>query len=219
LTTAGALNEYPIPTATSGPTNLAFSGDGTLYFTEQSANKIGTLRLPVSCTASSNVPAGNVTAAVTAYDATGGASGGGHALSTQSLTVAVPANGATTLNLTLNGIVNSLKVAKLGNFAPGCVSSGSYPLALQALDAAGNTIVGSGNYVDASGSPLTVTLQTTDTSGHSTLSQASFAAPPTTALTLNWSGGALFAQSISASVSGGTVPGGTGSPLSVGNTC
>ena len=41
MTTAGAIYEYPIPTAGSGPTGIAAGADGNLWFTEGSANKIG----------------------------------------------------------------------------------------------------------------------------------------------------------------------------------
>jgi virginiamycin B lyase len=212
LTTAGALTEFSVPTASSGPTNLAFSADGTLYFTEQSANNIGTLRLSVSCTSSANVPAGNITTKVTAYDATGGASGSGHALSTQTLAVTVPANGTTTLNLTLNGVVNSISPAVVGS---NLLNAGPATIVLQALDAAGNAIVGPGTFVDPNGNQLTVTLSVT--SGVGTLSATAFTAPPATPIQLTWPG-CFTGSTITPSVTGGSITGAL-TPLVLPNNC
>jgi streptogramin lyase len=43
ITTAGAVTEYPIPTAASQPNGIVTGSDGNLWFTETSANKIGRL--------------------------------------------------------------------------------------------------------------------------------------------------------------------------------
>lgn len=214
LTTAGSLTEFPVPTPSSNPTNLAFSGDGTLYFTEQTTNKIGTLRLPVSCTSSANVPSGIITTKVTAYDATGGAAGSGHALSTQTLSVNVPANGTTTLNLTLNGIVNSVALTRTG--PTGCIGPGSIALSLLAFDASGNTIVGSGNYADAAGNALTINLSS---SGSGTLAPMSFTGPTGAQPAITYSSN-FSSATVTATVSGGTFTGPiSGSPLFIPSSC
>jgi streptogramin lyase len=41
LTTSGVFTEYPIPTASSAPTNIAQGPDGNLWFTEANGNNIG----------------------------------------------------------------------------------------------------------------------------------------------------------------------------------
>jgi virginiamycin B lyase len=41
ITTAGAITEFPIPTATSGPVAITAGPDGALWFTEQGGNNIG----------------------------------------------------------------------------------------------------------------------------------------------------------------------------------
>jgi virginiamycin B lyase len=211
ITTSGALSEFPIPTANSLPNGIAFAADGSLYFSEDTnSGKAGRLQFPMNCTTTANAPSGNATVAVTTYDATGGAAGTGHALSTQTLPVTVAANGQTTLSLTLNGIVSSVTLAAGTSGALPC--PGTLPLTLEALDAAGNAIVGPGNYVDASGNPVTITLSKT---GGGTLSTpTTFTAPPAAQPT--WTFNIFTTANISAAITTGTVPGGvTGSPLAV----
>src|SRR5439155_11966802 len=41
ITTAGAVTEFPTPTAGSDPINIAAGPDGNLWFTETNVNKIG----------------------------------------------------------------------------------------------------------------------------------------------------------------------------------
>lgn len=41
ITTAGAITEFAIPTADSGPMGIAAGADGAVWFTEEQANKIG----------------------------------------------------------------------------------------------------------------------------------------------------------------------------------
>jgi hypothetical protein len=143
---------------------------------------------------------------VTAYDAAGGAAGSGHVLSTQTTPVTVTANTTTTVNFVLNGVVKSLIVSN-GTLPNTCASSGSVPLNVEALDASGNAIIGPGNYSDASGDPLTITLTTTDNSGHSTFANGTITAPSATVPALNWASGFLDPQTVGATVSGGTIAG------------
>jgi virginiamycin B lyase len=205
VTTTGTINEFTIPHPTTDPYDVAAGSDG-VYFSEQNANIIGRLNFPVSCTATASLPAGSATVTVTAYDATGGAAGGGHVLSTQTAPVTVTANTTTTVNFVLNGVVKSFVVSNgiLGNT---CASTGSLMLNAQAFDASGNTIIGPGNYSDAAGDPLTITLTTTDSSWQSTLANGTITAPGVAAPVLNWLGGPLNSQTVNATVSGGTIAG------------
>jgi virginiamycin B lyase len=205
VTTTGTINEYTIPHAATNPYDVAAGSDG-IYFSEQNANIIGRLNFPVSCTATASLPAGSATVTVTAYDAAGGAAGSGHVLSTQTTPVTVTANTTTTVNFVLNGVVKSLIVSN-GTLPNTCASSGSVPLNVEALDASGNAIIGPGNYSDASGDPLTITLTTTDNSGHSTFANGTITAPSATVPALNWASGFLDPQTVGATVSGGTIAG------------
>lgn len=46
ITTSGAITEFTLPTAGSGPAIITVGPDGALWFTEATANKIGRLTLP-----------------------------------------------------------------------------------------------------------------------------------------------------------------------------
>ncbi len=205
MTTTGVLNEYTIPHASTSPYDVAAGSDG-IYFSEQNANIIGRMNFPVSCTATASLPAGSASVTVTAYDATGGAGGSGHVLSTQTAPVTIVANTATTVNFVLNGVVKSVLVSN-GILGAICNSTGTLQLNVAALDASGNTIIGPGTYSDANGNPLTITLTTTDSSGHSTFANGVITAPGSTTPALNWTGGPLNNQILSATVTGGTFAG------------
>jgi virginiamycin B lyase len=211
LTTAGTINEFTIPHSTTMPYDVAAGSDG-IYFSEQNANIIGRFNFPVSCTATAALPGGSATATVTAYDATGGASGGGHVLSTQTAAVTVTPNTTTTVNFVLNGVVNSVEVSA-GTINQNCANSGSVPIIVQAQDASGNAIIGPGNYSDAAGDPLTFTLST---NGNGTITSPSVTSP-SSAPALTWSGTILNPQTLSAAVSGGTITGTITSGFAQGN--
>ena len=164
ITTSGTVNEFPVPTPNAGVYGITSgTSDGDVYFTERLANQVGKIRFPTACTATLQVPPGTATATIVAYDATGGAGGSGHPLSTQTVSVTVRAGRTNTLNFVLNGIVNAAQIYP-GNVDPGCSTSGAYPLSFQATDASGNVIVGPGGYVDAKGNPLTFTCSRPATS-------------------------------------------------------
>ncbi len=206
VTPAGAVQEFAVPTASAAASYIAYGSDNATYYSEQQVNKIGRLSFPVACTATLALPTGSATATVTAYDATGGASGSGNKLSIQMLPVTVTANTTNTVNFVLNGVVKSLVISNAASSNP-CASSGSVPLNVEALDASGNAIIGPGNYSDAAGDPLTITLTTTDTSGHSTFANGVITGPSGTAPALNWSSGFQNFQTVGATVTGGTIAG------------
>jgi len=53
VTTAGAVGQYPTPTASSQPIGIVTGPDGALWFTESAGNKIGTFSLAVLTVATS----------------------------------------------------------------------------------------------------------------------------------------------------------------------
>jgi hypothetical protein len=125
------------------------------------------------CSGSVSAPPGSDTFVVNLYDAQ---NGGGNLLSTGTLTQTIVANQTNNVNLTFNGVVASFNLG----FSSKTISSGtagSVGLSVNALDADGNVIVGPGVYVNSGGTPITVALTNSDTSGNSTLSQTSFTQP------------------------------------------
>jgi len=151
-----------------------------------------------TCSGTVNAPVGSDTFSVELYDATNGS---GNVLSTGTLTQTIVANTANSVNVTFNGVVNSLAVA-IGNVvSPGM--AGSVGVTVNALDADGNTIVGPGVYVNASGAPVTIALSNSDASGNSTLSQTSIT-QPTTGIELTYTAAFDANPTISASATGFT---------------
>lgn len=209
ITTSGSIWEYAIPTANTAVYDVVAGSDG-IYFSEQNANKIGRLNFPVSCTATASVPAGSDVATVTAYSGTNAT---GNVLSTQTATVTVTANTTNTVNFVLNGVVNSIEVTT-APIPSNCAASGNVAIVVQAQDAAGNAIIGPGNYSDANGDPLTIALTT---SGNATIASPNVTSPSSTP-TLSWSAGILLPQTLNATVSGGTIPG-TITPAAIPGNC
>jgi hypothetical protein len=109
------------------------------------------------CGGSVAVPIGTDTFDVGLYSETGGE---GDLLSSGSTTYDIQAGQSNSISMTFNPVVASLA------FSPtsGTCTAGdacALPLHLHVLDAAGDTIVGPGSYVTATGSPVTIALQTT----------------------------------------------------------
>jgi hypothetical protein len=129
-----------------------------------------------TCSGTVQAAVGSDTFAVNLYDA---ANGGGNLLSTGSATQTIVANTANSVNVTFNGVVASLTLTA-PQVTPG--TAGTATIAFAALDADGETIVGPGDYVDASGNPLTISLADPDTSG--SCLTASSCTPSGTASTL-----------------------------------
>ena len=146
-----------------------------------------------TCSASFLAPVGTDAIALQLTD---GINGAGSQLSLSNTTVTVVANTANTFNLTANPVVDHVSVGLgAGNSTTASVTGGtssSVAVSLNAMDADGNTIVGPGNYVDALGNPLTLTLQSTGfaTAGGGTvaLSQTSFTAPPAGPVSATYNG-------------------------------
>lgn len=77
ITTDGVMSEYSIPTPASGVSAIATAGDGSLWFTETTANQIGKLVAianPLSVAAPASIAAGTVSVSypATTFQAQGG---------------------------------------------------------------------------------------------------------------------------------------------------
>jgi len=151
-----------------------------------------------TCSGTVSAPVGSDTFTVNLYDAT---NAGGSLLSTGTLTQTIVANTANSVNVTFNGVVASLAVAIANVVSPG--TAGSVGVTANALDADGNTIVGPGVYVNASGTPVTIALSDSDSSGNSSLSQTSIT-QPTSGIELNYTSAFDTNPTISAAASGFT---------------
>jgi len=161
----------------------------------------------LTCSATVNAPTGNDTFLVTLYSGTGGT---GDVLATKTLVQTVTANATNSIALVLNGVVSSISVTPATLSAPAGVAT-SLPLAVNALDAQGNIIIGPGNYSDASGNALTInlsaaqtvtTVQTPYAAGAATLSATTLTSP-SAPLTVAYDGNALLSTQFTATVTGG----------------
>jgi len=142
-------------------------------------------------------PIGTDTFTVKLYDATAGT---GNILSTGTMAATVVIDQNNTINLTFNGVVAAIAVVVNPATATyGTAQTSS--VTVNALDADGNVIVAPGVYVDAGGTPVTITLANSDTSGHTTLS-ATQVTQPTTGITLAYDGNSYISPTISATTTG-----------------
>lgn len=145
----------------------------------------------ITCSVTVTAPVGNDTFTVTLYSQPNAA---GSKLATGSVTATIGST-PTSVDITLDGIVDSV-VITLANTMPTAGSPATIPVAVTAKDASGATIISPGGYSPA------ITLQDSDTSGHTTLS-ATTVPDPSTAVTLQYDGSALLSSAtISAAVSG-----------------
>jgi len=104
------------------------------------------------------------------------------------------------MNFTLNGVVSSLSASFAVPSLP-FEAPGSTTLIVNALDASGNTIVGSGSFVNASGTPVAVALTNGDSTGATALSQSSITQPGGP-IGFTYNGGALASDTVTASAPG-----------------
>jgi hypothetical protein len=153
----------------------------------------------VACSGTLNVPVGSDSFTFNLFD---GSNGLGHVLSTGTTTQTIVAAQANSVNLTFNGVVNSVSVSlNATGFVVG--TSTSVTVTVLVLDAGGNTIVGPGNFADAAGNPLTIHLADSDSGGATALSQTSLTAPPSGPITLSYNGNVVGHTTIT--LSGGTL--------------
>ena len=137
-------------------------------------------------------------------------------LSKFSTTAIIEPNVANTLNFTANPVVNSVNLT-LSASAVAAGAPSSVMVNVNAVDIDNNTIVGSGNYVDANGNPLALTLGVSNNadggSGNVAIAGPSrITAPGQAAIYASYNGNWLLNATISVS-STGSVPGGLGTAL------
>ncbi len=159
----------------------------------------GSAGTPVSLTCGASSCSGTVNAPVGAdYFTVNLYSSSNQLLSTGTTLQTITAGSVNNVNVTFNGVVSSLHVS-VGGGSIGTANP-SVAVAVNALDAAGNTIIGPGSYVDGSGNPLTITLADSDSTTTS-LSTTTVTAPGQT-VTMNYQGGGIASATISASAPG-----------------
>jgi len=145
------------------------------------------------CTVSLQAPVGNDTFAIAQYD---GANATGHLLGSGTATATVVAGQAFVIAAVLNGVVATIHLV-LGAIPPAGVP-GTTTLLVTALDPAGSTIIGPGNFT------VPITLAVTDPTQQTTLSSNTLSAPTSTPITVNYAGGLGVSATITASASGAT---------------
>ena len=138
------------------------------------------------CTLTVPAPVGADTFTIVTYDAVGGATGGGHVLSSASQPATVVAYQANAFNFTLGGLTAALKVTLANGFLPTGVA-GTTTATVTVLDASGNQIVG--NYE----TPVTLSAPSGISLGTTTFSSSS-----TTSTTVAYNGSARTALTITA---------------------
>jgi streptogramin lyase len=143
------------------------------------------------CTVSVSAPAGSDTFVIAAYS---GANGTGQQLSVASVPATITTSSTTRVPLTLNGTVATVSLT-LGSTNVPVGTPATVAVNVVALDASGNQIVGPGNF------STPVTLADSDTSGTTSLSSTTVAAPGTS-VTLSYTGNSLFGATITPSING-----------------
>jgi hypothetical protein len=154
-----------------------------------------TVNCASSCTATLTATPGQQTFTASLYDQPNGA---GNVLSVGTTTATVVAGAQNTVSVTFDGIPARLALA-LGSASVNAGRPAQIPLVVQALDAAGYTIVGPEPFADA------IALASDDHSGATTLSRTTLASPNDT-VTLGYNGSAAVAAvHLSVSVPGAAV--------------
>jgi sugar lactone lactonase YvrE len=145
------------------------------------------------CTVPLQAPVGNDTFAIAQYD---GANATGHLLGSGTAMTTVVAGQPFVVQAVLNGVAASFQL-NLGPIPPSGVP-GATTLSVVALDPAGSTIIGPGNYT------VPITLTVTDPTHQTTLSSSTITAPSLTPITVTYAGGLGVSATITASASGAT---------------
>jgi hypothetical protein len=133
------------------------------------------------------------------------AAGTGTPLSTATVIANVVAGRSNPIAATLGGVVASVSVTLAPDkLIPG--TAATVAVTVDALDAAGKTIVGPGGYVDANGNPVTIALSDSD-SAYTKLSQTSIT-KPTSGITLHYGGcgNETNVTNVSVAATAGTIP-------------
>ncbi len=151
-----------------------------------------------TCTVNANATAGQNQSFTVKTFASANASG--IPLSLQTLVATILPGATNPLNVTLDGVVASLRAAFAVPSLP-YKAPGSTKLTVDALDAAGDTIVGPGTYADASGNAVKIALANSDASGSTALAQ-SMLAQPGAPVGFTYDGGPVATDTVTASAPG-----------------
>jgi hypothetical protein len=150
-----------------------------------------------TCIVTIPAPAGEDTFVFQTYDQApqNGGFSGAKQLGAADVDQTIEADTANTLNVTIGGIVAALEL----NLAPTSVTPGTaqtVSVSVVALDADGDDII-SDDFVNASGNTTSIQLTDSDTSGATTLSQTTLAAPAS-GITLAYNGASISGPTIMA---------------------
>jgi hypothetical protein len=185
----------PSATASSNRRRIAYVSAGTKSASITYSLGTQTVNCAQTCAATLQVLPGTQTFAVSLYS---GANGAGSVLSTGRTTATIVAGQANTVQIVFGGVVARLALS-LGSASVTAGSAATIPVSVQAIDAAGYTIVGPDPYAQP------IALSDDDTSGVTTLSTTTVTSPQTT-VALTYSGAASIAAAhLSASVPGTTI--------------
>ncbi len=168
-------------------------GSATVADISQNSTDCTTTQNGRTCTIPLTAPAGHDTFTFTQY---AGANATGAVLGSGTTALTVTAGTPFVLAATLNGTVGSIQLS-LGTIPP-AGTPGTATLTVQADDAAGNVIIGPGNY----SSPITLTVA--DSTAQTTLSASTVTGPATNTVTVTYAGGTGTNATITASTTGAT---------------
>jgi streptogramin lyase len=147
---------------------------------------------------------------ITAWDAvpvSGSFSNANRLSGTTVLNRTITAGQANSLSFTLDGVVNSIGLFVSPSSLPAAASGTTQTatLSVNATDRNGNIIIGSGNYTDASGSPLTISISpAVAVSGdtlRTSLSGSTISSSSANTLTVTYSGNSSYGTTFSATPS------------------
>ncbi len=151
-----------------------------------------------TCTVNANATAGQNQSFTVKTFASANASG--TPLSLQTVVATILPGTTNPLNVTLDGVVASLRAAFAVPSLP-YEAPGSTKLTVDALDAAGDTIVGPGTYADAAGNAVKIALANGDATGSTALAQSTLAQPGAP-VGFTYDGGPLATDTVTASAPG-----------------
>ena len=163
-----------------------------------------------TCTIPIAAPTGTDDFQVTAWDAvpvSGSFSSANRLSGTTVLNRTITAGQANSLSFTLDGVVNSIGLFVSPSSLPAAASGTAQTatLSVNATDLYGNIIIGSGNYTDVNGNPLTMSIsQAVTASGdtvRTTLSSNTVTSSAANTVTVTYPGGSSYGTKFSATPS------------------
>jgi len=173
--TTGATAKRPAYVS-AGTQSITFAGPGIATQT-LSLSPIATKCPPsggfYACSLTFAAPVGNSTLTVQTFASTDGS---GTPLSRNTIAISIVQDQTNNVPVTLNGVVSTLVLT----LSPSSVTAGTAQAVTASLggkDAAGDSIVGPGSFVDATGAALTPTLQSSDATDFAVGAQSGYSWP------------------------------------------